>query len=239
MSFSEILTAVAAEYGIDLTERQVGQFTVYYQLLTEWNQKVNLTAITEPEEVAVKHIIDSLSCYDPAVFPLGCSVIDVGTGAGFPGVPLKILRPDLSLTLLDSLNKRINFLELLTTELQLSEVSCVHARAEEAGRQAKLRESFAVATSRAVARLNVLAELCLPLLKPGGCFIALKGAQFREEAVEAEPAIALLGGRLRELRPIKLPRLPDSRGVIYIDKIKATPAAYPRRPGTPEKNPLP
>jgi 16S rRNA (guanine527-N7)-methyltransferase len=239
VSFSGILTAVAAEFGISLTEHQVGQFSVYYRLLTEWNQNVNLTAITEPEEVAVKHVIDSLSCYDQAVFPLGCSVIDVGTGAGFPGVPLKILRPDLSLTLLDSLNKRISFLEQLTAELQLSEVSCIHVRAEEAGRQAKLRDTFAVATSRAVARLNVLAELCLPLVKPGGCFIALKGAQYREEAVEAEPAIALLGGRLREMRPIKLPRLPDCRGVLYIDKIKPTPPAYPRRPGTPEKNPLP
>lgn len=238
-SFRGILPTVAAEFGISLTDDQMDQFTVYYQLLIEWNQKLNLTAITEPEEVAIKHIIDSLSCYDPDFFPAGCSIIDVGTGAGFPGVPLKILRPDCSLTLLDSLQKRINFLEHLAAELKLSGVTCIHARAEEAGRNPDLRDSFNVATSRAVARLNVLAELCLPLVKAGGCFIALKGAQYREEAAEAEQAIFVLGGRLRELRPVQLPRLPDTRGIIYIDKIKATPKAYPRRPGTPGKNPLP
>ena len=239
MSFREILPVVAAEFGISLTDSQLNQFTLYYQLLTEWNQKLNLTAITEPEEVAVKHMIDSLSCYDPAVFPAGCSIVDVGTGAGFPGVPLNILRPDCSLTLVDSLQKRIGFLEHLTAALELSGVTCIHARAEEAGRNPRLRDTFQVATSRAVARLNVLAELCLPLVKVGGCFIALKGARYHEEAAEAEQAVAMLGGRLRELRSVELPRLPDSRGIIYIEKIKATPAAYPRRPGTPEKKPLP
>ncbi|MDU4961309.1 MAG: 16S rRNA (guanine(527)-N(7))-methyltransferase RsmG [Sporomusaceae bacterium] len=239
MSFEAIFPVVAAEFGIVLSEAQLSQFTLYYRLLTEWNQRINLTAITEPEEVAVKHMLDSLSCYDPALFPSGCSVVDVGSGAGFPGVPLKILRPDLSLTLLDSLQKRINFLELLACELDLADVTCLHTRAEEAGRQTKLRDRFDIATSRAVARLNVLTELCLPLVKPGGCFIALKGALYREEAAEAKAAIKLLGGRLRELRPVTLPRLPDSRGIVYIEKLQPTPSAYPRRPGTPEKKPLP
>lgn len=239
MTFSAILAASADQFGISLNVEQIRQFTVYYELLTDWNQKLNLTAITAPEEVAVKHMIDSLSCYDQALFPHGCSVIDVGSGAGFPGVPLKILRPDLALTLLDSLHKRIIFLESLTVALGLSGVTAIHARAEEAGRQPKLREQFTVVTSRAVARLNVLAELCLPLVKPGGCFIALKGARYREEAAEAVAAIKLLGGRLRELRPVVLPRLPDNRGIVYIDKLAVTPPAYPRRPGLPAKKPLP
>lgn len=238
MSFSGMLSEVAAEYGISLSERQLGQFETYFHLLAEWNEKINLTAITEPEEVAVKHMIDSLSCYNQAVFLPGCSLIDVGTGAGFPGVPLKILRPDIKLTLLDSLNKRVAFLQELVQKLELTDVKCIHARAEEAGRNAGLRERFDIAASRAVARLNVLAELCLPFVKVGGCFIALKGAQYQEEAAEAQRAATMLGGQVSEVRAVRLPRLPDIRGIIYISKHKATPAAYPRRAGTPEKKPL-
>ena len=170
MKFAALLAKVAVEAGISITEAQLAQFHTYYQLLTEWNQKVNLTAIIEPEEVAIKHMIDSLSCYDTALFVPGCSVIDVGTGAGFPGVPLKILRPDISLTLLDSLNKRVAFLQELTTALPLTKTTCIHARAEDAGRRLQLRARFDIATSRAVARLNVLAELCLPLVKVGRLF---------------------------------------------------------------------
>lgn len=238
MTFSALLAEVAAEAAIPMSEKQLTQFEVYYQLLIEWNEKVNLTAIIEPEEVAIKHIVDSLSCYDASLFVPGCSVIDVGTGAGFPGIPLKILRPDISLTLLDSLNKRIVFLQELAASLALSDTVCIHARAEDAGRRMQLRARFDIATSRAVARLNVLAELCLPFVKVGGCFIALKGAQYRAEAEEAEKAISLLGGRVRELRAVSLPRLPDVRGIIFIEKCANTPGMYPRRPGTPEKNPL-
>lgn len=238
MDFSSLVRERASEFGLSIADAQAEQFSIYYRMLIEWNEKVNLTAITEAEEVAVKHMVDSLSCYDKAIFQLGCSVVDVGTGAGFPGVPLKIYRPDLQLTLLDSLNKRILFLQELSESLGLSDVQCIHARAEEAGRDPKLRGQFDVAVSRAVARLPVLAELCLPLVKVGGYFIALKGAQFREEAAEAGKAISLLGGRVSEVRSVSLPRLPDVRGIIYIEKKSATPAAYPRKPGTPEKNPL-
>lgn len=238
MTFSAFLAEAALKAGFQLSSQQLDQFQVYFDLLTEWNQKVNLTAITEPREVALKHMVDSLSCYDQAIFPTGCSVIDIGTGAGFPGIPLKILRPDICLTLLDSLNKRIVFLQTVVAALSLSDVDCVHARAEEAGRNPRFRACFDVAVSRAVARLNVLTELCLPTVKTGGCFIALKGAQYQEEAAEARGAVFLLGGRIRELRAVQLPDLPDVRGVIYIDKVAATPAVYPRKAGTPEKKPL-
>lgn len=175
MEFRDYLQEAAEAYGLCLTERMVEQFTLYYELLLEWNEKINLTAITEPKEVAIKHMIDSLSCLDEKVFPDGASVIDVGTGAGFPGIPLKIFRPDLKLTLLDSLNKRIKFLQEVVDRLELSEVQCIHARAEEGARNKALREKFDVAVSRAVARLQVLAEYCIPFVRVGGYFVALKG----------------------------------------------------------------
>lgn len=238
MTFTDCLAKAAAEYGLPLTPAQMEAFAVYYLLLLEWNEKMNLTAIREPEEVAVKHMIDSLTCYDPKYFPAGCRAVDVGTGAGFPGLPLKIFRPDIKLTLLDSLNKRLLFLQEVVQRLQLTDTVTVHSRAEEGGRQSQYREQFDVALSRAVARLNVLAELCLPYVRTGGYFIALKGAQYRQETEEAAGAIEVLGGRLAEARPVTLPGLSDSRAVIYIEKIKATAPQYPRRPGQPEKKPL-
>lgn len=236
--FTLYLRQAASDYGIALTQEQLKAFNRYYQLLVEWNEKMNLTAITEPQEVAVKHIIDSLSCYDADFFPAKARVVDVGTGAGFPGVPLKIYRPDLQLTLVDSLNKRLTFLQCVITELGLKDVAVVHARAEEGARKKELRDKFDVALSRAVARLNVLSELCLPFVATGGCFIALKGAQYEEEANEARQAISLLGGRLIKMQPVKLPGLDDKRAVLYIRKEKPTPGTYPRKPGTPEKKPL-
>jgi 16S rRNA (guanine527-N7)-methyltransferase len=238
MTFAAEFAAAAAAYGLTLSAPQQAAFAKYNDLLLAWNEKVNLTAITEPREVAVKHMIDSLSCHDPAVFPQGAAVIDVGTGAGFPGLPLKILRPDIKLTLLDSLNKRLLFLQEVVAALGLEGVTLVHSRAEEAGRLPEYRERYQVATSRAVARLNVLAELCLPFVRVGGRFVALKGAQYQEELAEAERALKVLGGRLGEVRPVRLPELDDSRAVIYVEKREITPAAYPRRPGLPEKKPL-
>lgn len=238
MTFAASLAAAAAESGLSLTQAQLEAFSLYNDLLLAWNEKVNLTTITAPQEVAVKHVIDSLSCYDGTYFPAAATVVDVGTGAGFPGLPLKIYRPEIRLTLLDSLNKRLNFLREVVDRLGLSGVDIVHARAEEAGRMKDRRDRYLVATSRAVARLNVLAELCLPLVAPGGYFLALKGAQYREELDEAARAIANLGGQVAEVRPVRLPGIDDSRAVIYIRKVSATPDAYPRRPGTPEKKPL-
>jgi 16S rRNA (guanine527-N7)-methyltransferase len=238
MSFMEEMHKAAAVYGIELTERQFEQFNCYFELLIEWNEKMNLTAITEPREVAVKHMVDSLSAYDAKIFQGEKSLIDVGTGAGFPGLPLKIFHPELSLTLLDSLNKRVKFLQTIVDALGLTNVCCVHARAEEAARQKIYRESFDIAVSRAVARMPILAEYCLPFVRRGGYFLALKGMKYEEEAQEVKPVLRLLGGNSMHIRPVTLPGLSDVRAVIYIKKEKTTSLAYPRKAGMPEKNPL-
>ncbi|TWH46629.1 16S rRNA (guanine(527)-N(7))-methyltransferase RsmG [Sporomusa sp. KB1] len=236
--FQDILAKAAAEYGLNLVPEQLAAMDSYYQQLVVWNEKVNLTAITEPYEVAVKHMIDSLSCYQEELFTPGVRIIDVGTGAGFPGIPLKIFQQDIKLTLMDSLNKRLNFLRAVIDDLSLDGVYTVHARAEEAGKNKQYREQYQLAVSRAVARLNVLCELCLPFVKVGGCFIALKGAQYEEEVREAAKAVTLLGGKIENIKPVNLPGLTDKRAVIYIKKIAVTPQTYPRKAGTPEKKPL-
>lgn len=238
MSFVDELKAVAKEYGLELTTAQMTQFNTYYDLLIEWNQKINLTAITEPKDVAIKHMIDSLSCFKPNLFEENCSLIDVGTGAGFPGLPLKIFFPSLKLTLLDSLNKRVKFLQLVVDTLGLKDVNVIHARSEEAAKNKKYREQFDFATARAVARLPILCEYCLPFVKLNGMFIALKGRQYEEEIAEAGKAIKVLGGKLVKTMPVKLPEIDDKRAVIYVQKVKATPKTYPRKAGTPEKNPI-
>lgn len=237
-AFAESLKRAAAAYPIELTMPQIHAYNLYYERLIEWNEKMNLTAITEPDQVARKHIIDSLSCYDPEVFSVAAKVVDVGTGAGFPGLPLKIWKADLQLTLLDSLQKRVNFLSSVVEELSLAGVDAVHCRAEEGGRRKEYRETYDVAVSRAVARLSILCELCLPFVRVGGSFIALKGARYREEADQAERAIRLLGGEIEKIKPVKLPGINDARAVVYIKKVKKTPPTYPRKAGTPEKNPL-
>ena len=238
MNFKHFFVEALEQYGLTLSEKQLLSFTHYFELLVEWNDKINLTAITDPQEVAVKHMIDSLSCYDESLFPVGASLVDVGTGAGFPGLPLKIIRPDIKLTLLDSVNKRLIFLQAVLDKLEISSVKLIHARAEDAGHKEKLRGQFHIATSRAVARLNILCELCMPLVMIGGYFIALKGAQYKQEIDEAQQAIKLLGGEISSVKIIKLPGLEDTRAVIYIKKIGATSTSYPRRPGMLEKKPL-
>lgn len=165
MNFVDELKIAATEYGLNLTEDQISAFNKYYELLYEWNKKINLTAITEPKDVAIKHMVDSLSCFKADLFKENTSLIDVGTGAGFPGLPLKIFYPSLKLTLLDSLNKRVKFLQLVVDELGLKDVEVIHARSEEAARNKKYREKFDLATARAVARLPIICEYCLPLSK--------------------------------------------------------------------------
>lgn len=238
MAFGRLLQESAAEYGLKLDERQLSGFSAYYELLLEWNQKINLTAITEPQEVAVKHIIDSLSCFDGEIFTAGKRVIDVGAGAGFPGLPLAIWQPNINVTLLDSLNKRVKFLQAVIDVLQLSNAGAVHGRAEEYCRMADKRESYDIAVSRAVARLNVLAEYCMPYVKLNGYFIALKGAKYQEEIQEANTAIKKLGGEIAAVVQVKLPQLEDKRAVIYVKKIGITSNIYPRKAGIPEKKPL-
>jgi len=236
--FRKVLEQAASEYGVLLTNEQIIALTRYFETLVEWNEKINLTAITDPQDVAIKHMIDSLSCYDETIFKQGATIIDVGTGAGFPGLPLKIFRPDLKLTLFDSLNKRIKFLQAVTVILGLTDVTFVHSRAEDGGKNKQFREHYDIAVSRAVARLNVLCEWCLPFVAVGGFFIALKGSQYSLEVDEAQGALQRLGGEINKIQKIKLPGLDDVRAVIYIKKIKKTPLAFPRRPGTAEKNPL-
>ncbi|MCI8442097.1 MAG: 16S rRNA (guanine(527)-N(7))-methyltransferase RsmG [Provencibacterium sp.] len=226
----------AAGYGIALEEEMLERLDRYAGLLCAYNEKVNLTAITEPEEIARKHFLDSLLLAAALPLPEGTRLADVGTGAGFPGVPLKILRPDLSLTLIDSLQKRITFLQALSQEISLP-FEALHLRAEEAGRQKGLREGFSVVTARAVASLPVLCEYCLPLVKPGGSFAALKSRGVQEEIEEAKRAISLLGGELEQVRRFQLPG-EEERAIVLIRKISQTPPKYPRSSAKMAKSPL-
>lgn len=236
MSFGEILAARGAEAGLRFSERQLEQFSRYYELLVETNKVMNLTAITAPEEVAVKHMVDSLLAYEADMD--GKLLADVGTGAGFPGVPLKIYCPGIKVVLVDSLGKRLKFLQRVIEALELENIYCEHLRAEDAGRSKKHREQYDFVTARAVARLSVLAEYCLPLVKKDGAFIALKGSKYADEIEEASAAVKILGGKILSAEPVKLPGLDDGRAIIKIRKIKTTPAQYPRKAGTPEKQPL-
>lgn len=235
--FKQYLQTLGAQAGYTLEEECLEAFDMYYRTLVDWNEKMNLTGITEPREVALKHMIDSLSVYRKEYFPKGAKVIDVGTGAGFPGVPLAIYQPDLDITLLDSLKKRLTFLE---TALSLShrQAHLIHARAEDAGRLAEHRDQYDVAVSRAVARLYRLVEWCLPFVKVGGVLLAMKGAKCQEEVDEAKKAIFLLGGKLEAVQEVILPELDDKRAIVVIRKVRPTPKTYPRRPAVAEKKPL-
>lgn len=223
--------------GLPLSEFQMEQFATYFELLVEWNQKMNLTAITELQEVYLKHFYDSITLAFSDTFEPQGKLCDVGSGAGFPSIPLKIVFPDLEITIVDSLNKRITFLSTLVEALELKGVSLYHDRAETFGQNKEYRESFDFVTARAVARLNVLTELCVPLVKRDGYFFALKAAKSDEELVEAKPAIALLGGKLIQAEDVSLPN-GDTRHIITIQKKKETPKKYPRKPGLPNKQPL-
>ena len=237
MTFLLSLISKGKEAGLSFSEKQLEQFSLYFDLLIETNKVMNLTAITEPEEVAVKHIIDSLLAYDEKVFP-GKLLADVGTGAGFPGIPLKIYCPELKVVLLDSLAKRLKFLDNVIETLGLKDITCVHLRAEDAGQNKDHREKYDLVTARAVARLSVLSEYCLPLVKQGGYFIAMKGSKFVEEIAEGRTAVGILGGEIISAEEVKLPGLDDGRAIIRIRKIKKTPVKYPRKAGVPEKQPL-
>ena len=225
-------------YNISLSAEQQEQFRVYEALLMDWNAKINLTAVRDPEGIRVKHFLDSLSCVPVLGDMNGRSLIDVGTGAGFPGLPLKIYDPGMRVTLIDSLQKRLNFLEQVVKDLGLGQVRCTHARAEDAGKDPALREKFDVAVARAVAALPVLAEYCLPLVRVGGVFYAMKGSRYQEEVDAAHHAVEVLGGKITEVRPVQLPGLTDQRAIITIEKVRPTPKQYPRKAGTAVKKPL-
>lgn len=237
MEFKEALITKGTRVGLAFTATQIEQFEKYYEMLVETNKVMNLTALTEPEDVAVKHMIDSLLVYKKEEFH-GKTLADVGTGAGFPGIPLKIYDTTIKLTLIDSLAKRLKFLEGVIKALNLADVKLVHARAEDAGQDLQLREKFQITTARAVANLPVLAEYCLPLTKVGGKFYALKGNKYEEEAEAGQKAVKLLGGNIQLIQEVHLPDLEDTRAIITVKKIKSTPKQYPRKAGTASKKPL-
>lgn len=226
------------EHGITLSDKQKQQFETYYDMLVTWNDKINLTSITEKHEVYLKHFYDSItpSFYCDLSEPL--HVCDVGAGAGFPSIPLKIVFPHLHVTIVDSLNKRIHFLNQLAEALELEGVRFVHNRAETFGKNEDYRASFDIVTARAVARLSVLSELCLPLVKKHGLFLALKSSKGQEELDEARFAIGVLGGRVEDVFSFTLPEEAGERQIIKIQKRSQTPKKYPRKPGTPNKAPL-
>lgn len=237
MNIKNFVLLAVKDYKIELSEEQLDQLQKYFELLVSWNEKINLTAITEPNEVAVKHFADSLSVFNYVDFQKGASVIDVGTGAGFPGLVLKIARPDIKLTLLDSLNKRLKFLDEVLNTLGL-EAELVHARAEEGGHNIDLRECYDFAVSRAVARLNVLCEYCLPYVRLSGKFIAFKGGEADEEIKSASKAIQALGGKKTDVLYFELPENSGSRTLVVIEKVQPTPDKYPRQNGKIKAKPL-
>lgn len=224
--------------GIILSERQIEQFLKYYEMLVEWNQMINLTAITVYEDVMKKHFVDSVSLIKAYDVSKESTVIDVGTGAGFPGLALKIAFPEMKVTLLDSLNKRIHFLNAVIEELGLSKVEAVHGRAEDFAKQGRLRESFDLCVSRAVANLSTLSEYCLPFVRVGGQFISYKSEKIAEEMKTAENAILLLGGNISRQIEFMLPDSDIYRNLFVIDKVKETPKKFPRKAGLPGKEPL-
>lgn len=231
-----MLSSGADTLGTPLTDAQLDRFVKYANLLVEWNNNINLTAITDDEGIVTKHFLDSLTAL--LTGKISGSVIDVGTGAGFPGIPLKIARPDIHLTLLDSLNKRINFLQTVCSELGLDGVEFIHSRAEDGGKDKHLREKFDVCTSRAVANLAVLAELCLPFVKVGGVFLALKGPLAESETESGKKAVSALGGEIVGVSAFDIPFTDLNHKIIMIKKVRHTPTQYPRKAGIPSKKPI-
>lgn len=226
----------AQEIGYTLQKEQLEQFFTYKELLIEWNKKMNLTAIEQEEDIITKHFIDSLSI--ASYIPDTAKVIDIGTGAGFPGIPLKILKKDLSITLLDSLNKRITFLEEVIRNLSLENIQAVHARAEELAHKEEYREQYDIAVSRAVAPMHTLLEYMLPYVKIGGKCICMKGPNLQEESKDLQNCLETLGGKIEKIEEIVLPETEIKRNIMLIKKENKTPKKYPRNPGMPSKKPL-
>ena len=227
--------------GVDLSEEQLKQFSVYYEMLVETNKVMNLTAITEINDVITKHFLDSIalvSVYSEIATEEEMAILDLGTGAGFPGIPLKIAFPHLQITLMDSLNKRVKFLQSVIDTLGLKGIKAIHGRAEEMARKAEYRESFDLCVSRAVANMSTLSEYCLPFVKVGGKFIPYKASEVEEEVEASHKAIQVLGGKLIDVKKMQLPESDIERSFVIIDKVKGTPKTYPRKAGTASKEPI-
>ena len=238
MNYNDIMLEGFKELNIDFTSEQANKFEIYKNLIQEWNENINLTAITEDNEMAIKHFIDSASCFKSGKLSGELSMIDVGTGAGFPGIPLKIINENIKLTLLDSLNKRINFLQIVAENLELENIEFCHGRAEDFGQDEDYREQFDICVSRAVANLAVLTEYCLPFIKVGGYFIAQKGPKKDEELEVAKKAIEVLGGEIESVLEVKIPFSDITHSIVLIKKVSETPKQYPRKAGKPTKKPI-
>lgn len=233
-----ILEEGCRELGITLDEIQKKQFTDFYEYLVEKNKVMNLTGITEFQEVLIKHFLDSLACVKAVDMSRIKRIMDIGTGAGFPGVPLKIAFPHLEACLLDSLKKRVNFLEETFQMLKLENITAIHGRAEEYAKNKQYRETYDLCVSRAVSNLATLSEYCLPYVKTGGYFISYKSGIVQEEVEQAQKAVKILGGKIQDVVYFQLPDSEIQRSLVVIEKIKATPGRYPRKAGTPLKEPL-
>ncbi|GAA0226066.1 16S rRNA (guanine(527)-N(7))-methyltransferase RsmG [Metaclostridioides mangenotii] len=238
MNNRDLLKSGIEGFGIDVDESMLDKFSNYREILVEWNQKMNLTGIEEEKEVFIKHFLDSISSVKNGYIKDGISIIDVGTGAGFPGIPLRVCLKDIKLTLLDSLNKRINFLQTVGEELDLNNINYIHGRAEDFGKDADYREKYDVATARAVAGLPALLELCIPFVKVGGYFICLKGPNADLELEDSKNAMRLLGVEFVEKIDIVLPDIDLSHNILVFVKKMKTPSKYPRKAGKPSKNPI-
>ena len=226
------------ELGIELDEKKIERFKQFKELLKEWNEKINITAITDDVEIDIKHFLDSVTIFKTGKISADKKIIDIGTGGGFPGVPINIIEEGTDVTLFDSLNKRLIFLNEVISQLGLNNIRTIHGRAEEYGRKEEYREMFDIATSRAVASLDTLSEYCLPFVKVGGYFVALKGPEVEEEIKDSQEAIKILGGTIEDRIDVKLPSSDIVHNLLVIKKIKQTPTKYPRGGGKPKKNPL-
>lgn len=238
MTNVNVLIEGASDLELILTEKQILKFSLYKELLWEWNQKINITTITEDDEVDIKHFLDSLTPLVTGLFQGNKKIIDIGTGGGFPGLPLKIINEKLDITLLDSLNKRIIFLNEVISRLELKDIVAIHGRAEELSIKPEYREKFDICISRAVASLSILSEYCIPFVKLGGYFISMKGPDVSEELEASKNAIKLLGGKIIEEKLITIPKSDIVHSLIIIEKIKNTPSKFPRGGGKPRKDPL-
>jgi len=238
MEFFDIINTACLNEGIEFDEVKYEKLMKYKELLKEWNEKINLTAITEDEEIVKKHFIDSIKAFRFQGLKDAKKIIDVGTGAGLPGLPIKIVKPDIEVVLLDSLNKRVNFLNEVISKLNLTNISAVHGRAEDFAREVRFRESFDVAVSRAVANMSVLSELCIPYVKRNGYFVALKGPAVEDEIKEGNKAIETLGGKLQDIINVDVEGTELNHNLVVVKKVKETSKTYPRKAGTAAKKPL-
>ena len=238
MEFYEILNRACLNEGLSFDENKYNKFILYKELIKEWNQKVNITAITEDSEIIKKHFIDSIKIFKFLPLAKAKSIIDIGTGGGFPGIPIKIMNEDNEIVLIDSLNKRIKFLDEVINKLKLTHISTIHGRAEDFAQVAKYRENFDLAVSRAVANMTTLTELCMPYVKVNGYFIAMKGPSVEDEIIQSKNAISILGGKIEDIIQVSIEDSDLKHNLVIVKKIKSTPKTYPRQAGTASKNPL-